>query len=645
MKRRFLSVLLALAMCLTLLPTATLADESWSSDFPRGNWIGQTEFDSSKNYKLDKDTTLNIGVKFDIKKSYTGDPIVVTIDLNGHVLTAATGATVIAVKPSLTLKLIDSDPTAVHYFTEGTDGRWSLCPSAEHTHDATCREVKGGCIVGAGDIACVSSEGNDASIIMEGGNIIGGKLDYGVGGVQSQNFTMTGGSIQGCVGSGVRIGYGGQITLGGDSNKTVTIANNEGNDILLINASQKLPAAKLTVGDMAAGSQFTVTRGTDITTDKTMPYVGDLDLTSNPLPTTFPDGVSWDASKNELTLTDVVCGTIKLPTDSTIKGSGYARLVRSDGTTEGDLTFDGATIDVGSIMWHHNDAGPKIILKNGSTLTATGEDGLYAGGYDIQDSSKLVLDGAPISSNSKDVIDDLNGYLPDGKTYYTSNEGKAKYLHKTKDSTEESDRVTDETFRHYCTVKFYPGDDFGPGEFVGDDADKTEKSLRVPYGSTVTDTDVPEVTPKYPDSYKFTGWTGKGTTNGQAPNTKVQITDKIEYDLVEFTAKIENFAYVRFDYTIKIEQGGSVSPRPIPTPFELEVVYNGGTPNDAAAVSGNTTELNDATVFNNGEAKLTSRLTFRGLPAQLSHKSSTFPCFVKQKAVTADGWTLSLIHI
>lgn len=624
MKKRILSLVLALVLCLSLLPTAALANEIELTKATQS--LGSTH-----TYKLNEDVTLD-----NVYGYLTVNPDAnATLDLNGHVLTGTDSRVIYYgigadnLSKSATLTLIDSNPTAVHYFTVDSDGRWSLCPTEGHTHDETCRKVTGGCIVSGSTSYCVQVDSSKKTFIMKGGNLIGGQKNGSIGVQVNGSFIMEGGSIQGCRSSrfgSVLVGLGAKITLGGDPNKTVTIADTStgGSGVWLDNAYNGSPAAKLTVGVMKDGSSFTVQRkdGAKLT------YVGDLDLT------TATDDVTetyyiWDSDEKILELKNACCTTVKLPCDSTVKGSGYAQLIRSDGTIEGNLTFDGATIEVGSIMWHHNDAGPKIILKNGSTLTATGEGGLFAGGYDIQDSSTLVLDGAPISSSSEGVIDDLNDCLPDGKTYYANNEGSAKYLHKTENSTEGSDRVTSETFRRYCEVKFYSGD---RGEF----AEGTKTELRVPYGSTVTP---PTATPNDPDSFACTGW----EREDNSLKVDTTINDPITADRVAFTAKYERFETKSFDYTNNIVLGGTVAPTA--QEFELEVINSDHTPMNAATVSGGKTQVTASTVFSEDtttgktQAALTGQLTLKGLPAQLGENGETFPCFVRQKAVTADGWT------
>ena len=144
----------------------------------------------------------------------------VTLDLNGHVLKMTGKGSVIHVK-SGTLKLVDSNPSAEHKFTnDGNDKPWRL------DETAGAEKVKGGVITGGtgstykynNDIGQIVYNGcgggvfvaPGASFIMEGGNIVGCSAGKSGGGVKVTNdgdFKMSGGTISGCIarnGGGLR---------------------------------------------------------------------------------------------------------------------------------------------------------------------------------------------------------------------------------------------------------------------------------------------------------------------------------------------------------------------------------------------------------------------------------------------------------
>ena len=123
-----------------------------------------------------------------------------TLDLNGHVLNLSNsgGDSRITVKNGGSLTIIDSRPTAEHKFTpDVATGLWGL------DEQNGTKPVSGGVITGG-------SEGNGGgvkietggSLTMNGGNIVGCRVSGRGGGVyvsRGSSFTMNGGSIAGCV--------------------------------------------------------------------------------------------------------------------------------------------------------------------------------------------------------------------------------------------------------------------------------------------------------------------------------------------------------------------------------------------------------------------------------------------------------------
>ena len=151
--------------------------------------------------------------------SYTGPTI--TVDLNGHVLTAAEKQRLFTIQAG-TLNIQDSDPNALHYYTEEDTGLWKVCESNEDG----VKEIHGGIITGGNFTnsggAIVVTTG--ATVNMYGGNIIGNKSTSNAsasGGVNVSGgtFKMTGGTIQGNIyesgdQTGIRDVNGGTITGG-----------------------------------------------------------------------------------------------------------------------------------------------------------------------------------------------------------------------------------------------------------------------------------------------------------------------------------------------------------------------------------------------------------------------------------------------
>lgn len=149
-----------------------------------------------------------------------------TIDLNGYVL-KMTG---IKVENGVHLTIKDSRPDAEHKFTPNDDGLWVL----DETNGT--KTVNGGVIYGGTGFTDENNNGygggvyvdGDGTFTMEGGNIVGCKAEghdaYG-GGVfvaKGGQFNMSGGKIIGCAAVADQYGhaYGGGIRNDGEYNNS-----------------------------------------------------------------------------------------------------------------------------------------------------------------------------------------------------------------------------------------------------------------------------------------------------------------------------------------------------------------------------------------------------------------------------------------
>lgn len=220
MKRRFLA--LVLAGCLA----AVLSTAAWADETPTAVSTADELTAALGNAAV---TSIQLTGNIDISSTLvvTKD---VTLDLNGHVLKMTGKGSVIHVK-SGTLKLVDSNPSAEHKFTNGgNDKLWRL------DETAGAEKVKGGVITGGtgstykynndiGQIVYNDCGGGmfvapGASFVMEGGNIVGCSAGKSGGGVKVTNdgdFKMSGGTISGCTAGG-----GGGI----DNRGTTTLSDN-----------------------------------------------------------------------------------------------------------------------------------------------------------------------------------------------------------------------------------------------------------------------------------------------------------------------------------------------------------------------------------------------------------------------------------
>ena len=164
--------------------------------------------------------TVRLAADISISSSLTVNRAV-TLDLNGHVLKygSANNGSVIVVEGSGNLTLTDSNTTAEHKFTPGTNGLWVSDENGSKT-------VTGGVITGGTGYPFHLISGKvvyygggvyiapGGQLTMTGGNIIGCSAESG-GGVcidgEPGQFSMSGGSIAGCVASEI----GGGVCVSG----------------------------------------------------------------------------------------------------------------------------------------------------------------------------------------------------------------------------------------------------------------------------------------------------------------------------------------------------------------------------------------------------------------------------------------------
>ena len=196
MKKRILSILLALCMLFCLVPTTAFA----AGETNRKVETEQELVDALADSSVDIITLKNdiaIGTTLTVLRK-------VTLDLNGYVLKMTGSGSVIILdnKSGITgdLTLIDSDPTAEHKFKVNGAEPWVLDDSGTET-------VYGGIITGGTGSRIFFSNGvggggviiGSGALTMNGGNIVGCIANEGGGLFLSDgSFTMNAGSIVGC---------------------------------------------------------------------------------------------------------------------------------------------------------------------------------------------------------------------------------------------------------------------------------------------------------------------------------------------------------------------------------------------------------------------------------------------------------------
>lgn len=196
MKKRILSILLALCMLFCLVPTTAFAAGETNRKVETEQELVDALADSSADIITLKND-IAIGTTLTILRK-------VTLDLNGYVLKMTGSGSVIILdnKSGITgdLTLIDSNPTAEHKFKVNGAEPWVLDDSGTET-------VYGGIITGGTGSRIFFSNGvegggviiGSGALTMNGGNIVGCIANDGGGLFLSDgSFTMNAGSIVGC---------------------------------------------------------------------------------------------------------------------------------------------------------------------------------------------------------------------------------------------------------------------------------------------------------------------------------------------------------------------------------------------------------------------------------------------------------------
>lgn len=196
MKKRILSILLALCMLFCLVPTTAFAEGETSRKVETEQEFVDALADSSADIITLKND-IAIGTTLTVLRK-------VSLDLNGYVLKMTGSGSVIILdnKSGITgdLTLIDSNPTAEHKFKVNGAEPWVLDNSGTET-------VYGGIITGGTGSRIFFSNGvsgggviiGSGALTMNGGNIVGCIANEGGGLFLSDgSFTMNAGSIVGC---------------------------------------------------------------------------------------------------------------------------------------------------------------------------------------------------------------------------------------------------------------------------------------------------------------------------------------------------------------------------------------------------------------------------------------------------------------
>lgn len=366
MKRKFLSILLTLAMALTLLPTAAMADET-PVEAPAETkvaQIGDVKYDTLQAAVDAAPRKATVKLLADTKENVTIGTPYVTLDLNGHTLNGSTGER----KPALTITarvtVMDSSEAQTgtimredtaensgvssHYVIDVQGSGWLTFESGTVKNGSGAGGTKGASLVRVGDDSVAKYPG----LTIKGGtftqdNFIVIKVDRGDlflngGTLESahsyavENWfraTIKGGTVNGAVSS---------WTYSGGSKSTLEISGGTVNgDVTSVN-----------YGDANKVAKVAITGGT---------VTGDLDTRS------------YDPTTGKLTsINDAAKSTIEV-TGGTFSSNPTKYVVENSSVTKNDDGTYGVAkaylAKVGETSYYTMDDAFHAAVASGETLT------------------------------------------------------------------------------------------------------------------------------------------------------------------------------------------------------------------------------------------------------------------------------------
>ena len=429
MKKRILSILLALCMLFCLVPTTAFAAGETNRKVETEQELVAALADGTADViRLTKDIDISSSLTI-LRK--------VTLDLNGYVLKMTGSGSVIILdnKSGITgdLTLIDSNPTAEHKFKVNGAEPWVLDDSGTET-------VYGGIITGGTGSRIFFSNGvggggviiGSGALTMNGGNIVGCIANRGGGLFLSDgSFTMNAGSIVGCstpnrLTTGEAF-HGGIYAFGpmanGDTTGVITLTGG----LIKNNGRYAINAAYMTTiyangGEVYGGVKLNqackitcLAEDNGITAFKGKTVIGGTSSVN-------PSHVGWGLFYGGLYIYGNTTGVIVTYKDG---DSEYAKQVLPSGTLatrpddptkpgyifEGWYTSDGAQWDYTTAVTENITVTARWTLK---TQSVSSEQELNDALADISVGKILLTADIDISSSltvNRKVTLDLNGYV------------------------------------------------------------------------------------------------------------------------------------------------------------------------------------------------------------------------------------------
>lgn len=393
MKKRVLSILAALALCLMLLPTAALAETAGTTEqeshahylcggdscTEKGHtctdkitfteWTSDSSLPSEGSWYLTKDVTLSTG------NEVTGE---LTLDLNGYSIICNSDQSAIFVKENGCFTLTDCNGSGgEHKFSESNDDghRWVLDENGSFT-------VNGGVITHGSANNGWGVVVNDGSTFnMYGGTVCGNRVpnNYGAGvDVYKGTFTMYGGAIKGNVATydgGVFVNdncaftmYGGEI----DGNSAV---RSGGGVNVSNNGALTMAGGTITDNAVTGNTNNVKVEGGGVHVDGgTFTMSGDAKITGNTVTdtatlSTAKGGGVFVGSGGTLRLSDAV--EIK---DNEINGTGSNVYLPDNTAIEITGNLTGGASAVGVTLENMTASGYTVFAKAASGVTLTDAD-------------------------------------------------------------------------------------------------------------------------------------------------------------------------------------------------------------------------------------------------------------------------------
>ena len=400
MKKRIGSLLLILALCFTLLPTAALA-EGASAEVSTANELTNALNGDAAIIKLMAD--------IDISNTLTVSRAV-TLDLNGNVLKRTDTGRVIEVQDNGNLTLTDSTPSATHSFKVDESTKLWILDKTNGTNT-----VNGGVITG-GNANANNNDGGGVIIVsggtftMTGGNIVGCTAGSGGGVDVSGTFTMTGGSIAGCVaahasGGGVYVETGGAFEMSNGSIAGCVAANgggicNEGTTTL--SGLAKIQNCRVSHSGDGGG----------IESAGALTVSGNVEITGCTM-VEIPDAMHF---KNGTVSGGIFDGKVtKL--GGTISGGTFDNEVRNQGGTISGGTFNSRVVNEGNI--ENGMFNGKVVnqsnctIKNGTFKNTVRNIGTISGGT-FTETSTVNNKGTIEKGEFSGKVENEGGTIKDG---------------------------------------------------------------------------------------------------------------------------------------------------------------------------------------------------------------------------------------